>query len=181
VKRLGNNQYTKHRDGVAVGTASPHSKKRLLAHAGSVNSSGDETPQTNGDNNGTTSTPAVEGPAAPHTNGNGKGKWGKGKKNALAAAAANAANGTNGVANGAGTAERALTLPGMNRTLEGMMGFIQRAQLEAASDRARLLGSGDTTPEGGGSAMEMAESLTRRIRDWQEKYGPGSAAAVGTA
>lgn len=161
VKKLGNNQYTKHRVEAPTSagiTSSPHSKKRQPAHT--AQSSSDEQHQTNGDapNSGT-----------PDHLPNPKGKWAKGnKKNAHL-------NGALGVVPGKDQVEK--SIPNMARALEGMAAFISRAQMEVAADRARL---GDSSRSGSSSerngvggkpdAMEMAENLTRGIREWQERF-----------
>jgi hypothetical protein len=179
VKRLGNNQYTKHRGEAPTsagnGISSPNSKKRANT---SHTSSGDEITLANGtaDSN-TTSTPDLPPPAAAVTgtvngNGNGTGKgggrWGKGRKNAL----------LNGHAKPAEPAER--TIPNMARNLEAMLGFIQRSQVEVATDRARL-GSERSPPslaEGELEAMDLAENLTKGIREWQGRFSVESAVST---
>lgn len=164
IKRLGNNQYTKHRGEAPTsagnGTSSPHSKKRAN---NSHTSSGDEHLLANGNGeSNSTSTPDIPIPATTgNGNGKGGGRWGK-KKNAFA-------NGT--AAKPIEPAER--TIPNMARNLDAMMGFIQRAQTEAASDRARLGSerSPSSRAEGELEAMELAEELTRGIREWQGRFG----------
>lgn len=166
VKRLGNNQYTKHRGEAPTsagnGISSPHSKKRAN---NSHTSSGDEHPLANGNaDSNTTSTPDLPPPAAATSNGNGTGKgggrWGKGKKNAL----------LNGHAKPTEPAER--TIPNMARNLEAMLNFIQRSQAEVATDRARL--GSERSPaslaEGELEAMDLAENLTKGIREWQGRF-----------
>lgn len=170
VKRLGNNQYTKHRGEAPTsagnGISSPHSKKRAN---NSHTSSGDEHPLANGNaDSNTTSTPDLPPPAAVTTNGNtngtgtgkGGGRWGKGKKNAL----------LNGHAKPTEPAER--TIPTMARNLEAMLNFIQRSQVEVATDRARL--GSERSPaslaEGELEAMDLAENLTKGIREWQGRF-----------
>jgi len=176
VKRLGNNQYTKHRGEAPTsagnGITSPHSKKRANT---SHTSSGDEVPLANGDSN-TTSTPDLPPPAAVAStvngNGNGTGKgggrWGKGKKNAL----------LNGNSKPTEPAER--TIPNMARNLEAMLGFIQRSQVEVATDRARL--GSERSPaslaEGELEAMDLAENLTKGIREWQGRFSGESAVST---
>lgn len=179
VKKLGNNQYTKHRVEAPTSagiTSSPHSKKRQLAHT--AQSSSDEQHQPNGD------APASGTPdnQPGHPKG---GKWAKGsKKNAH----------LNGVlaAAGAGKEQVDRSIPNMARALEGMAAFIAKAQMEVAADRARL---GDSSGSGSGSersgvggrqdAMEMAENLSRGIREWQERFlrgeGEGGVSASTSA
>ncbi|KAM0718957.1 hypothetical protein Q7P37_006029 [Cladosporium fusiforme] len=167
VKRLGNNQYTKHRGEAptSAGVSSPHSKKRAN---NSHTSSGDENALANGDGTST--------PDAPTTNGNGNGngtsngtgrgggRWGKGKKAALA----NGLKGNNNMHNlPVEPAER--TIPNMARNLDAMMNFIHRAQTDLATDRARL-GSERSPPGEGRDAMELADELSRGIRDWQGRF-----------
>lgn len=61
-----------------------------------------------------------------------------------------------------------------------MMNFIQRAQMDVAADHARL-GGERSPPEGEGrDAMDLAEDLTRGIRDWQGKYNGPAGEAVAT-
>jgi hypothetical protein len=175
VKRLGNNQYTKHRGEAPTsagnGISSPHSKKRANT---SHTSSGDEHPLANGNaDSNTTSTPDLPPPAVVSNgtgNGTGKGggRWGKGKKNAL----------LNGHAKPAEPAER--TIPNMARNLEAMLGFIQRSQVEVATDRARL--GSERSPaslaEGELEAMDLAENLTKSIREWQGRFSGESAVST---
>lgn len=159
VKRLGNNQYTKNR-GEHAANSSPHNRKRLLTSGGT--SSGDEQ-VPNSDTVGPSGTPsAQEGPV----NGNvGRGRWGKGKK-------------VNGHAFRHITSEpMEATIPNMARNLEGMMAYIQKSQLDHADDGLRLGGDGSPLAgsplEGhGSSAMEIADQLTKGIREWQERYRP---------
>lgn len=154
-KKLGNNQYTKNRDTAA---SSPHNRKRLLTSGGT--SSGDEQ-APNDMTSGSGQPPAQEAT----TSGVGKGRWGKKK-------------GLNGMAFRNITSEpMERTIPNMARNLEGMVAFIQRAQLDVAEDRART-GLHGSPPQvaspvidaDGKSAMELADQLTRSIRNWQEKY-----------
>jgi hypothetical protein len=183
VKRLGNNQYTKHRGeaptsaGNGNGISSPHSKKRTNT---SHTSSGDEHALTNGNaESNSTSTPDLPLPSVT-SNGNttttngtaiatgkGTGRWGKGKKNAL----------LNGSSKATEPAE--LTIPGMAKNLDFMILFIHRAKSEVAADRARL--GAERSPgeraEGELEAMELAEELTRGIREWQGRF---SGEAVST-
>jgi hypothetical protein len=188
VKRLGNNQYTKHRGeaptsaGNGNGISSPHSKKRTNT---SHTSSGDEHALTNGNGNAesnSTSTPDLPLPAisatsngnpTTATNGTGKGtgRWGKGKKNAL----------LNGSLKATEPAE--LTIPGMAKNLDFMILFIHRAKSEVAADRARL--GAERSPgeraEGELEAMELAEELMGGIREWQGRFrGPPPGEAVST-
>jgi hypothetical protein len=173
VKRLGNNQYTKHRGEAPTsagnGISSPHSKKR---GNNSHTSSGDEHALTNGNGeSNSTSTPDLPQPSVT-TNGNGKGggRWGKGKKNAL----------LNGAAKTTEPAE--LTIPGMAKNLDFMIMFIHRARSEVAADRARLGSerSPGSRAEGELEAMEMAEQLTVGIREWQGRFSETAAEAVST-
>lgn len=175
VKRLGNNQYTKHRGEAptSAGVSSPHGKKRAN---NSHTSSGDEHALANSNADGTST------PDAPTTNGNGnggstsngntgtgKGRWGKGKKSALH-------NG--GPFSSSEPAE--LTIPNMARNLDAMMGFIHRAQMDFAADRARLGGERSPPGEEGRDAMELADELSRGIREWQGRFnGPGPVGAEG--
>lgn len=164
VKRLGNNQYTKHRGEAPTsagnGISSPHSKKRAN---NSHTSSGDEHHLVNGNaESNSTSTPDLPLPVTSNGNGTGKGggRWGKGKKNAL----------LNGHAKPTEPAER--TIPNMARNLEAMLSFIQRSQVEVATDRARL--GSERSPaslaEGELEAMDLAENLTKGIREWQGRF-----------
>jgi hypothetical protein len=173
VKRLGNNQYTKHRGEAPTsagnGVSSPHSKKR---GNNSHTSSGDEHALTNGNGeSNSTSTPDLPQPSVT-TNGTGKGggRWGKGKKNAL----------LNGAAKTTEPAE--LTIPGMAKNLDFMIMFIHRARSEVAADRARLGSerSPGSRAEGELEAMEMAEQLTVGIREWQGRFSETAAEAVST-
>jgi hypothetical protein len=181
VKRLGNNQYTKHRGEAPTsagnGISSPHSKKRTNT---SHTSSGDEHALTNGNaESNSTSTPDLPLPSIT-SNGNtatngtatgkGGGRWGKGKKNAL-----------NGAAKTTEPAE--LTIPGMAKNLDFMIMFIHRAKSEVAADRARLGAerSPGSRAEGELEAMELAEELTRGIREWQGRFsGPPPGEVVST-
>jgi hypothetical protein len=175
VKRLGNNQYTKHRGEAPTsagnGISSPHSKKR---GNNSHTSSGDEHALTNGNGeSNSTSTPDLPLPSVTSNgNGNGKGggRWGKGKKNAL----------LNGAAKTTEPAE--LTIPGMAKNLDFMIMFIHRARSEVAADRARLGSerSPGSRAEGELEAMEMAEQLTVGIREWQGRFSETAAEAVST-
>lgn len=177
VKRLGNNQYTKHRGEAPTsagnGTSSPHNKKR---GNNSHTSSGDEHALANGNGeSNSTSTPDLPLPSVTsngNTNGNGKGggRWGKGKKNAL----------LNGAAKTTEPAE--LTIPGMAKNLDFMIMFIHRARSEVAADRARLGSerSSGSRAEGELEAMEMAEQLTVGIREWQGRFSETAAEAVST-
>ena len=177
VKRLGNNQYTKHRGEAPTsagnGTSSPHNKKR---GNNSHTSSGDEHALANGNGeSNSTSTPDLPLPSVTsngNTNGNGKGggRWGKGKKNAL----------LNGAAKTTEPAE--LTIPGMAKNLEFMIMFIHSARSEVAADRARLGSerSPGSRAEGELEAMEMAEQLTVGIREWQGRFSETAAEAVST-
>ncbi|QIW94778.1 hypothetical protein AMS68_000296 [Peltaster fructicola] len=158
VKKLGNNQYTKNRVEHAA-ASSPHNRKRLLTSGGT--SSGDEQ-APHSDMAVPSGTPsAQEGPV----NGNvGKGRWAKGKK-------------LNGHAFRHITSEpMEATIPNMARNLEGMMAYIQKSQLDHADDGLRGGGDGSPTagisPADGTSAMELAEQLTKGIREWQERYRP---------
>lgn len=130
-------------------------------------SSGDEQVPTSEANNASGTPSTHEGSGNGHS-GRG-GRWGKGKR---------------GNINGFGvrhiTSEpMERTLPNMARTLEGMVTFIQRSQLEVAEDRARVttvngeskaatLEDPALVPEK--SAMELADQLTRGIKAWQERY-----------
>ena len=179
VKRLGNNQYTKHRGEAPTsagnGISSPHSKKRAN---NSHTSSGDEHALTNGNaESNSTSTPDLPLPSVTSngngtTNGNGKGggRWGKGKKNAL----------LNGAAKTTEPAE--LTIPGMAKNLDFMIMFIHRARSEVAADRARLGSerSPGSRAEGELEAMELAEQLTVSIREWQGRFSGTPGEAVST-
>jgi hypothetical protein len=175
VKRLGNNQYTKHRGEAPTsagnGILSPHSKKR---GNNSHTSSGDEHALTNGNGeSNSTSTPDLPLPSVTSNgNGNGKGggRWGKGKKNAL----------LNGAAKTTEPAE--LTITGMAKNLDFMIMFIHRARSEVAADRARLGSerSPGSRTEGELEAMEMAEQLTVGIREWQGRFSETAAEAVST-
>lgn len=177
VKRLGNNQYTKHRGEAPTsagnGISSPHSKKR---GNNSHTSSGDEHALTNGNGDGNiTSTPDLPLPLVTSngngtTNGKGGGRWGKGKKNAL----------LNGAAKPTEPAE--LTIPGMAKNLDFMIMFIHRARSEVAADRARLGSerSPGSRAEGELEAMELAEQLTVGIREWQGRFSETPAEAVST-
>lgn len=177
VKRLGNNQYTKHRGEAPTsagnGISSPHSKKR---GNNSHTSSGDEHALANGNaESNSTSTPDLPLPSVTSNgNGNGTGKgggrWGKGKKNAL----------LNGAAKPTEPAE--LTIPGMAKNLDFMIMFIHRAQSEVAADRARLGSerSPGSRAEGDLEAMDLAEELTKGIREWQGRFSGTPGEAVST-
>jgi hypothetical protein len=175
VKRLGNNQYTKHRGEAPTsagnGILSPHSKKR---GNNSHTSSGDEHALTNGNGeSNSTSTPDLPLPSVTSNgNGNGKGggRWGKGKKNALLNSAAKT------------TEPAELTITGMAKNLDFMIMFIHRARSEVAADRARLGSerSPGSRTEGELEAMEMAEQLTVGIREWQGRFSETAAEAVST-
>lgn len=172
VKRLGNNQYTKNRGEAPTsagnGISSPHSKKR---GNNSHTSSGDEHALNGNADSNSTSTPDLPVPSVT-SNGNGKGggRWGKGKKNAL----------LNGAAKPTEPAE--LTITGMAKNLNFMIMFIHRAQSEVAADRARLGSerSPGSRAEGELEAMDLADELTRGIREWQGRFSETSAEAVST-
>lgn len=81
------------------------------------------------------------------------------------------------------------TIPNMARNLEGMIAFIQRAQLDVAEDQARVVAAGQAPTTTGSmlshevlvdqkSAMDLADQLTQGIREWQEKFAsPAEAVA----
>lgn len=165
-KKLGNNQYTKARDlANQAAASSPHSKKRQTAnnHGGS---SGDEQ-LANGD--------SKVSPGREPVSGKG-GKLGKGKHKA---------------ANGHTPAQepRELTVHEMERRVDLMSTYMQRAQIEMAGDRtppatdaslAGMAGGAVQAPSSAGvgekgfeelSSMEQADALQRGIMKWKQLYG----------
>lgn len=186
-KRLGTNQYTKNRDISQPGiTSSPHRRKG----AGKENhgaSSGDE-PTANGDTHPTATSNSTN-KNSPGSGNNevatGKGKFGKGK--------GKAANG-NGVKHP--TAEEERTITNMKKTLDGMMGFITKTQLELAGEktppganltngedsRLAMMSGGAVQPPAADSpatpdrpfdelsSREMMDVMTRNIMQWQTRF-----------
>lgn len=163
VKKLGNNQHTKNRADSAAAASSPHGRKRLL-QSGGMSSGDEQTPGSEGPN--ASGTPSMH--EGTISNGVSRGRWGKSKRGGWHA---------NGVRNiTSEPMER--TIPNMARNLDGMMAFIQRAQLDVAEDQARVVGQ--TTSTGSmlsneilvdsKTAMDLADQLTREIRDWQARF-----------
>ncbi|KAK1025218.1 Histone deacetylase complex subunit, partial [Friedmanniomyces endolithicus] len=130
-KKLGNNQYTKQRELANQGIASsPHSKKRQLATTTGHASSGDEQ-LANGSNTNnyhpantshSTNKNSPGGPAAENGTHKAPAKTGKGKQKFL-----------NGVSSSKQPVALAdLSLADMERRVDAMSAFMQRAQLEMA-------------------------------------------------
>ncbi|WPH03216.1 Hypothetical protein R9X50_00609300 [Acrodontium crateriforme] len=175
-KKLGNNQYTKNRDGLNQLAASPHSKKRLMGTNVEA-SSGDEQSLTNGDSNkGTTrNSPGGQEPIAPISKPVG-GRFGKGKyKN------------SNGAAK---QPEEPVekTYANMKHSLTAMVMFVQKQQADLAngdrtppgSNLLLAVGGPVQLPNGGDkvdrpfselSSFEMAGVFSRNVQKWTEAYG----------
>nr|POF22213.1 hypothetical protein CFP56_36298 [Quercus suber] len=195
VKKLGNNQYTKNRGTDQAPASSPHGKKRLLHHA--LADSGDEQSVANGETSigGTKDkgSPAVGASTEGNTsNGVGK-KVGKGKRTNL--------NGWHAARQQQQQADEPieLTYTNMKRSLEGMVAFIQRQQLESNIGSLPHGSSGDVSPpdgttsaegpspDSGGpvhsphsiesrpfetlTSTEMAEVISRKVEAWTGRFG----------
>ncbi|EMC93867.1 hypothetical protein BAUCODRAFT_213099 [Baudoinia panamericana UAMH 10762] len=187
-KKLGNNQYTKtHELSNMPSTSSPHSKKRHLVGGGHV-SSGDEQ-AANGDSHQTTTSNSTNknSPGAHEINGGMAsivkvtGKFGKGKHKAV-----------NGLTKAAMDPQE-LSLTDMERNMDAMSAFMQRAQLDIAGDRTppgvkmHLPGAEvgvavrPPAPTSAGviesrpfeqlSSMEMADVISRNIEKWKQRFG----------
>ena len=188
-KKLGNNQYTKHRDPPAqIAASSPHGRKRQLANNPST-SSGDEQ-LLNGDSHPTNTSNSTNKNSPDHPNG-GKGKFGKGK-----------GKGVNG--NGAKQPPEdpaELTITKMKRRIDAMSAYVDKTKMELAadqtpsdSDAARLkadhaslagMAGGAVQPPGdppssepaGGrdfedlSTTEMAQELSKKMTNWKSLFG----------
>lgn len=174
-RRLGNNQYTKHRDPTAV--LSPHSKRR---EAGL--SSGEEQA---GRGDSTTSHSVNKASPVRDTNGGGRGgRIGKGRYKAV-----------NGAAKNDEPIER--TFVNMKRSLDFMMAFVAKQQIDMAGDRTPLSfeppsaqNAGPSLATGGAvqsldsgsasdmntqtfgqlNAMEMADIFSRNVEKWNRLY-----------
>lgn len=175
VKKLGNNQYTRSR-GDSAAASSPHGRKRLL-HSGGTSSGDEQAPGSDGNGMNPSGMPSAhEGPIS--NGGGGRGRWGKSKRGGI---------NSNGYRNiTSEPMER--TIPNMARNLDGMIAFIQRAQLEVAEDRARVVVEAEGGQKearlllhdavvtagpivnGSRGAMDLADQLTSGIRDWQERF-----------
>ncbi|TKA73045.1 hypothetical protein B0A55_08124 [Friedmanniomyces simplex] len=185
-KKLGNNQYTKQRELASQGiVSSPHSKKRQLATTGHT-SSGDEqlangnSHPTNTSNSTNKNSPGG-GAAAENGNHKGPGKAGKGKQKLL-----------NGLASSKQpVALGDLSITDMERRVDAMSAFMQRAQLEMAGYNAAAAGTNLDGGSGGGGAvqpgvtsepqaqrpfeelgsMEMADEISRNLEEWKRQFG----------
>lgn len=135
VKKLGNNQYTKNRDlSTQPVTSSPQSKRRQLANHTQALDSGEEQTMVNGGDSKHSPGAHENGSGSGNGTGNGKGpgKFGRGKGKA----------GMNGHARLDEPVER--TFVNMKRSMDGMMAFMQRHQVDMAGDR---------TPPGSDTAL----------------------------
>lgn len=184
-KKLGNNQYTKRNYEQAA--SSPHGKKRQLqSHA---TASGDEGSEgaVNGEMNGTNKDIGKTSPGAPE-NGNGKVKYGRGKKAFMNG------NGAKGIEAGQ---EVEKTFVNMHAALTNMSSYVTKQQedmvtMGIGSSTTSPLGGEDGTPMAGGavqmssavsessagerkfeelSCAEMAVQLQKSIADWQRTWG----------
>ncbi|KAK0342270.1 Histone deacetylase complex subunit [Friedmanniomyces endolithicus] len=199
-KKLGNNQYTKQRELANQGIASsPHSKKRQLATTTGHTSSGDEQ-LANGSNTNnshpantshSTNKNSPGGPAAENGTHKAPAKTGKGKQKFL-----------NGVSSSKQPVALAdLSLADMERRVDAMSAFMQRAQLEMAgyNNTAAAVGVGASNGGGGGGgggavttggvgagvtsqpatkppfedlgSMEMADQVSRSLENWKRQFG----------
>ena len=181
MKKLGNNQYTKNRDfSSQPQISSPHSKKRQTANIIHAPDSGEEHGAVNGGDSKTS--------PGTHENGSGKGPGkatkGKGK-----------AGLNNGHVKPDEPVER--TFVNMKRSMDGMMAFMQRHQIDMAGDRTppgsdsshQSRANADSSlavqpaetptsapvrderPFAALSSMEMADVLARNITKWHTLYG----------
>lgn len=176
-KRLGTNQYTKNRDLIQPNiTSSPHRRKGLVKEAQGASSSDEplingESHQTNTSNSTTKTSPGIITEQVGI-----KGKLGRGKGKAV--------NG-NGIRHTAAEEER--TIVNMSKTLDGMMAFIAKTQVEMAGEKMPASGNAANqldvglvlqgVPELPGhpfeelSSREMMDVMTRGITQWQAQYG----------
>ncbi|KAK0943797.1 Histone deacetylase complex subunit [Friedmanniomyces endolithicus] len=154
-KKLGNNQYTKQRELASQGIASsPHSKKRQLATTTGHTSSGDEQ-LANGNNshpaNTSHSTTKNSPGGVTAENGTHKApaKTGKGKQKLF--------NGVSGSKQPVALAD--LSLADMERRIDAMSAFMQRAQLEMAGYHNAAATAGPNNGGGGVGAGAGARGV----------------------
>ncbi|KAK6438055.1 Histone deacetylase complex subunit [Oleoguttula sp. CCFEE 5521] len=163
VKRLGNNQYTKHRpDGTTTTLASsPQSRKRHLHASTSLPSSGDEAPATH--SGGSTSTPVDPTPATATLTTKGKVQH---KSKAHVKADATNPPSTSASSTTAAAAERSVA--DMLRTVQVWEAMLAKEMREAEVDRVR---SGFAVREGRDREWEEREGVLRGLREMIER-GP---------
>ncbi|KAK0319739.1 Histone deacetylase complex subunit [Friedmanniomyces endolithicus] len=151
-KKLGNNQYTKQRELANQGIASsPHSKKRQLATTTGHTSSGDEQ-LANGSNTNNSHPPNT----SHSTTKNSPGGGGAAVENGSHKAPAKTGKGKQKLLNGVSSSKQPvaladLSLADMERRVDAMSAFMQRAQLEMAGyNNASAAGAAGASNGGGG-------------------------------
>ncbi len=196
-KKLGNNQYTKQRELASQDIASsPHSKKRQLATTTGHTSSGDEQLANGNTNN---SHPAN---TSHSTNKNSPG-GGRAAENGTHKAPAKTGKGKQKFLNGVSSSKQPvaladLSLADMERRVDAMSAFMQRAQLEmagynnpaaaaAGANNGGVGGAGAGATGGVGAgvtsqpaskpafdelgSMEMADEVSRSLENWKRQFG----------
>jgi len=163
VKKLGNNQYTKPRDpSTQPPPSSPHNKKRPLANHPQAADSGEEQGAVTGGGDAKLSPGAHDngnGNAAGIGRAGGPGRFAKGKGKTGLNNGPHARHHPNN--NNDEPVER--TFANMKRSMDGMMAFMQRHQVDMAA------GGGDRTPPDDVAAAARGSSRDGVVRKGQEQ------------